>query len=285
MSELKLEFVGKLVKDMYGTHIGKVVGLVTDIDGSIESIGVDCGSVGLKQLPYEQLLVQGDYVIYIPRWRMDAQKLVRQKSLTLKRIKALRDLVSNNDLMKGDAETVYLKYENRLRDLEGEEHEVIEMLKSRLEELSSQATSIKTVLFDAKLQYRSNDMTDKTYQQVNTNVNELLEHISLEKEEINNFLTRISQQTIDNPESEATEPEDGRSGSTDDVLDTSSDDSIGHNKPSDVELENENGRILTADAGKKNVNDQKTALVVGSDDGNEVNWLNEVIANEMKDDQ
>ncbi|SRR6266540_3720969 len=280
MSELKLEFVGKLVKDMYGTHIGKVVGLVTDIDGSIESIGVDCGSVGLKQLPYEQLLVQGDYVIYIPRWRMDAQKLVRQKSLTLKRIKALRDLVSNNDLMKGDAETVYLKYENRLRDLEGEEHEVIEMLKSRLEELSSQATSIKTVLFDAKLQYRSNDMIDKTYQQVNTNVNELLEHISLEKEEINNFLTRISQQTIDNPESE-----EGRSGNTDDIHDTSSDDSIRHDKPNDIELENENGQILTADAGKKNINDQKTALVVDSDDGNEVNWLNEVIANEMKDDQ
>ena len=280
MSELKLEFVGKLVKDMYGTHIGKVVGLVTDIDGSIESIGVDCGSVGLKQLPYEQLLVQGDYVIYIPRWRMDAQKLVRQKSLTLKRIKALRDLVSNNDLMKGDAETVYLKYENRLRDLEGEEHEVIEMLKSRLEELSSQATSIKTVLFDAKLQYRSNDMIEETYQQVNTNVNELLEHISLEKEEINNFLTRISQQTIDNPESE-----EGRSGNTDDIHDTSSDDSIRHDKPNDIELENENGQILTADAGKKNINDQKTALVVDSDDGNEVNWLNEVIANEMKDDQ
>jgi len=182
--------------------------------------------------------------------------------------------------MKGDAETVYLKYENRLRDLEGEEHEVIEMLKSRLEELSSQATSIKTVLFDAKLQYRSNDMIDKTYQQVNTNVNELLEHISLEKEEINNFLTRISQQTIDNPESE-----EGRSGNTDDIHDTSSDDSIRHDKPNDIELENENGQILTADAGKKNINDQKTALVVDSDDGNEVNWLNEVIANEMKDDQ
>jgi Lon protease-like protein len=284
MSELKLEFVGKLVKDMYGTHIGKVVGLVTDIDGSIESIGVDCGSVGLKQLPYEQLLVQGDYVIYIPRWRMDAQKLVRQKSLTLKRIKALRDLVSNNDLMKGDAETVYLKYENRLRDLEGEEHEVIQTLKSRLEELSSQATSIKTVLFDAKLQFRSNDMIEETYQQVNTNVNELLEHINLEKEEINNFLTRISQQTVDNPEIAADEGSVDV-GRTDDVHDASSADSIPNNKSNDIELENGNGQIVSADAGKKNTNDQKPALVVGGDDGNEVNWLNEVIANEMKDDQ
>jgi DNA-binding transcriptional MerR regulator len=274
MSELKLEFVGKQVKDMYGTYIGKVVGLVTDIDGSIESVGVDCGSVGLKQLPYEQLLVQGGYVIYIPRWRMDAQKLVRQKGLTLKRIKALRDLVSNNDLMKNDAESVYLKYENRLTDLEAEEHEVIQMLKSRLEELASQTTSIKTVLFDAKLQFRSNDMTEESYHQVNTNVNDLLEHINLEKEEINNFLTRISQQTIDSPEL-ITESENKSA----DTNDNSDKDSV----PVNNITSDENGQILTVDTSKNDGNEQKTALVVGSEDGNEVNWLNEVIANEMKD--
>ncbi len=35
MSEVKLEFIGKQVKDMYGTYMGKVIGMVTDIDGSI----------------------------------------------------------------------------------------------------------------------------------------------------------------------------------------------------------------------------------------------------------
>ena len=48
MSEFKLEFVGKEVKDMYGTFMGKVVGVITDIDGSIESVGVDCGSIWPK---------------------------------------------------------------------------------------------------------------------------------------------------------------------------------------------------------------------------------------------
>ena len=93
MSELKLEFIGKQVKDMYGTLMGNVVGIITDTDGSIESVSVDCGDSGLKQLSYEQLLVQGDYVIFIPKWRLDAQKLFRQKNLTLKRIKALQQLV------------------------------------------------------------------------------------------------------------------------------------------------------------------------------------------------
>jgi hypothetical protein len=279
MSELKLEFVGKQVKDMYGTHIGKVVGLVTDIDGSIESVGVDCGSVGLKQLPYEQLLVQGDYVIYIPRWRMDAQKLVRQKSLTLKRIKALQDLVADNDQMKSDAEIVYLKYENRLRSLEGEEHGVINTLKSRLEELDSQAASIKTVVFDAKLQYRSNDMTEETYQQVNMNANELLEHINLEKEEISNFLTRISQHTVDDIElTSELEVQDDKYNHT---ADTNSNKYVRQEDNMDLE----NGRLLATSTADKDGPKEESAVAIGSDSDSEVNWLNEVIAKEIKDDQ
>jgi CdvA-like protein len=279
MSELKLEFVGKQVKDMYGTHIGKVVGLVTDIDGSIESVGVDCGSVGLKQLPYEQLLVQGDYVIYIPRWRMDAQKLVRQKSLTLKRIKALQDLVANNDQMKSDAEIVYLKYENRLRALEGEEHGVINTLKSRLEELDSQAASIKTVVFDAKLQYRSNDMTEETYQQVNMNANELLEHINLEKEEISNFLTRISQHTVD--DIELTSELEVQNDKYDHTADNNSNKYVSQEDNMDLE----NGRLLATSTADKDGPKEESAVAIGSDSDSEVNWLNEVIAKEIKDDQ
>jgi CdvA-like protein len=279
MSELKLEFVGKQVKDMYGTHIGKVVGLVTDIDGSIESVGVDCGSVGLKQLPYEQLLVQGDYVIYIPRWRMDAQKLVRQKSLTLKRIKALQDLVADNDQMKSDAEIVYLKYENRLRALEGEEHGVINTLKSRLEELDSQAASIKTVVFDTKLQYRSNDMTEETYQQVNMNANELLEHINLEKEEISNFLTRISQHTVD--DIELTSELEVQNDKYNHTADINSNKYV--RQEDNVDLEN--GRLLATSTANKDGPKEESAVATGSDSDSEVNWLNEVIAKEIKDDQ
>jgi hypothetical protein len=198
MSELKLEFVGKNVKDMYGTSMGKVVGIITDTDGSIESVGVDCGSAGLKQLAYEQLLVQGDYVVYIPRWRLDAQRLLRQKNLTLQRIKGLQDIVAENDLMKDDAELVYLKYEKKLRDLGENEKHVNEKLQARLNELDTESKYIKSVLFDAKLQFRSNEITEEAFQQITSYSNELIEHISVEKSEINNVRTRLAQQTLEN---------------------------------------------------------------------------------------
>src|SRR6185437_15321021 len=162
MSELKLEFVGKKVKDMYGTYIGKGIGIVTDIEGSIESVSVDCGSTGIKNLPYEQLLVQGDYVIFIPRWRLDAQKLLREKSMTLKRIKALQEIVAENDNMKDDAEFAYLKYEKRL-----------EKLQQRISELDMESKRIRSVLFDAKLQFKSGEITEDIYQQISLHTNEL----------------------------------------------------------------------------------------------------------------
>jgi hypothetical protein len=198
MSELKLEFVGKKVKDMYGTYIGKVIGIVTDIEGSIESVSVDCGSTGIKNLPYEQLLVQGDFVIFIPRWRLDAQKLLREKSMTLKRIKALQEIVAENDNMKDDAEFVYLKYEKRLDTLGKNTKEISERLHQRISELDTESKRIKSVLFDAKLQYKSNEIAEDIYQQINLHTNELLDHINLEKTEIKNIMNKLAQQTVEN---------------------------------------------------------------------------------------
>ena len=198
MSELKLEFVGKQVKDMYGTLMGNVVGIITDTDGSIESVSVDCGDSGLKQLSYEQLLVQGDYVIFIPKWRLDAQKLFRQKNLTLKRIKALQLLVEEDDSMKEDAEIVYIKYEKKLHELEEKEKSINEKLKERLDELNGSTKNIKSVLFDAKLQYKSHEISEETYLQVTRYTKELMDHINLEKEEINNIKGRLEEQNLEN---------------------------------------------------------------------------------------
>jgi hypothetical protein len=275
MSELKLEFVGKQVKDMYGTFMGKVVGIITDIDGSIESVGVDCGSAGLKQLPYEQLLVQGDYVIFIPRWRLDAQKLLRQKNLTLQRIRGLQDIVAENDLMKDDAELVYLKYEKRLNDLVENEKTVSEELQARLNELERENRSIKTVLFDAKLQFRSNEITEDAYQQISTHSNELIERISIEKSEINTVKTKLSQQTLENI---ALTPKLPTTTSTPDSKAITGESSRQH-----FELTTQ---FVNADASENRVDrpenseDKIIAKTTKRESESDSSWLNQVIQNE-----
>ena len=145
---------------MYGTSIGKVVGTITDIDGTIQTVGIDCGSQGLQQIPYEQLVVQGDVVIFIPKWRLESQRLLREKSLTLRRLKALIDIVSENDEMRDDAEIIHEKYKSKLISLDETESQIRAKLESRLSELDEQMRGVKMLIFDAKMQYKSYEISE-----------------------------------------------------------------------------------------------------------------------------
>lgn len=197
MNKDEIEIIGKQVKDMYGTQMGKVIGTITDIDGSIQTVGVDCGLEGLKQVPFEQLVVQGDVVIFIPKWRLDAQRFLREKGLTLRRLKALIDIVSENDEMREDAQIIHEKYKSKLLSLEETEKEITKKLVLRLEDLNSQMKTVKTLLFDAKVQYKSNEISDAKYELIRTHTQEIIEHIDHEKAEILNIQRRIADLSLD----------------------------------------------------------------------------------------
>ena len=191
MTHSDVDIIGKNVKDMYGTFMGKVVGTLTDIDGSIQSVGIDCGSQGLQQVPFEQLVVQNDLVIFIPKWRLDSQALLREKQLTLRRLKALIDIVSENNDMREDAEIIHERYKSKLASLNETEHIVKAKLEERMAELDVQAKAAKMLLFDAKVQFKSDETSEETFDTVKLCISELLEHVNHEIAEIQNVQKRI----------------------------------------------------------------------------------------------
>jgi len=200
MTKDEISIIGKLVRDMYGTTIGNVLGTLTHIDGKIQTVGIDCGSEGLKQIPYEQLVLQGDVVIYIPGWRIDAQKILREKRLTLSRLKALMGILSENDAMQSDADVIHDTYKTKLMELDEAESKVRDELSTRLEELDSQENIVKVMLFDAKVQFKSEEITDSTFETIQKHCNNLLERLSHERVEINNVQRRIEELSLESIE-------------------------------------------------------------------------------------
>ena len=192
MSNDDMEIIGKPVKDMYGTSMGKVIGTMTDIDGSIQTVGVDCGSQGLQQIPFEQLVTQGEVVIFIPKWRLESQRLLREKGLTLRRLKALMDIVSENDEMRDDAAIINDKYKSQLITFEEAEKEINSKLETRLGELDEQMKAVKMLVFDAKVQFKSNEISESMFESVKTHTTDLIEHITHENAEISNVQRRIA---------------------------------------------------------------------------------------------
>ena len=203
MSNDEIQIIGKKVKDMYGTLVGKVVGTISDIDGSIQTVGIDCGAEGLKQIAFEQLVVQTDVVIFIPKWRLDSQRLLREKGLTLRRLKALIDLVSENDDMKESAEMLHEKYKSKLATLDESENEIKAQLDARTAELDEQMKSVKMLIFDAKMQFKSNEISESTFESVKTQTTDLIEHITHEQAEISNVQRRLEDLSMEVQTTEA----------------------------------------------------------------------------------
>ena len=203
MSNDEIQIIGKNVKDMYGTHVGKVVGTISDIDGSIQTVGVDCGADGLRQIPFEQLVVQNDVVIFIPKWRLDSQRLLREKGLTLRRLKALIDLVSENDDMKESAEMLHEKYKSKLSTLDETEKEIKAELEDRAAQLNEQMKSVKMLIFDAKMQYKSNEISESMFESVKTQTTDIIEHITHEQSEISNVQRRLEDLSMEVQTTEA----------------------------------------------------------------------------------
>ena len=195
------DIVGREVKDMYGTLVGKILGTLTDIDGSIQTVGVDCGSEGLKQIQYEQLVLQEDIVIYIPKWRLQAQKFLREKGLTLRRINALADIVSENGEMKDDTDVIHNKYKSKLATLDQIESKIRAELLVRFGEIEDQEKVVKEILFDAKVQIKSEEISESTFGTIQMHANNILERFSHEKAEIDKVQNRIDDLSLEHSES------------------------------------------------------------------------------------
>ena len=200
MAKNEPSIVGRQVKDMYGTLVGKVLGTLTDIDGSIQTVGVDCGSEGLKQIQYEQLVLQEDIVIYIPKWRLQAQKFLREKGLTVRRINALEDIVSENGQMKDDAEIIHNKYKSKLATLDQIESKIKSEFLVRLGKIEDQEKMVKEILFDAKVQIKSEEISESTFETIKMNANNILERFSHERAEIEKVQNRIDDLSLEHSE-------------------------------------------------------------------------------------
>ena len=197
MSNCEVEIIGKPVKDMYGAPMGKILGTSTDVDGSIQTVGINCGSEGLKQIAFDQLVVQSEVVIFIPKWRLDSQRLLKQKELVIRRLNALMEIVSDNDSMKADAEIIHEKYNTKLMTLQRTEYEINSELDNRVVEIEEQEKSVKVLLFDAKVQLKSNEISQETFDHVQSETDEMLQHMKHEKDEIAKVKSRLANLSLE----------------------------------------------------------------------------------------
>lgn len=193
MNQNEQGIMGKDIKDMYGSYVGRAVGTITDIDGTVITVGVDCGYRGLMEISFEHLVVQEDTIVYVPQWRLDSQKILREKGLIIHRLRALHLILAENGRMKEDSESVRHGYDEKLSAINESEYTVRETLAARMAEITEQMKAAKSLRFDATIQYKSNEIAESDYKIAKAGTDEILERIEYEMGEIRNMQRRLEE--------------------------------------------------------------------------------------------
>lgn len=91
-----------------------------------------------------------------------------------------------------DAGIIHEKYKSKLTSLDEAERQIKAKLEVRLTEIEDQIKAAKTILFDAKIQYKSNEISETTFEIVKLCIFDMIEHLSHESAEISNVKKRIA---------------------------------------------------------------------------------------------
>ena len=85
-------------------------------------------------------------------------------------------------------------------ELDESELKVKDELDARLEELDNQEKAVKVILFDAKVQHRSDEISDTASESIQMHCNNLLERLSHERVEVTNVQRRIEEMSLESME-------------------------------------------------------------------------------------
>jgi len=107
------------------------------------------------------------------------------------------EIVSDNDKMKSDAELIHGQYKSKLNSLKETESDIISELEERVVEIDTEIKSVKVMLFDAKVQSKSDEISQETFDLVKKETDEILQHMKHEKVEIAKVKSRLSNLSLE----------------------------------------------------------------------------------------
>ncbi|MBM3897351.1 MAG: hypothetical protein FJ358_02350 [Thaumarchaeota archaeon] len=177
-------YMGKRVRDVYGRYVGFVVGINKDPFGDLRSIGVDSGERGLAEFPGQCVSADGDSLVLLPGWKVDADRFKRETLLVNNRLQGVEDLIKESEITQEeyqDFQKVYQGYRAKLDEIK---KVLDEKIKRRFQELDRELRDIKKLTTNVKLQFKSGEIDAESFRASLQYASVMKERVEKEKSDI-----------------------------------------------------------------------------------------------------
>jgi hypothetical protein len=180
-------FLGKSVGDLYGRHMGVVVGFSLKTNGEVESVGLDQGSGSFQEVKSGRLLLHDRALIVVPAWKADVTRITGEMGVLRKRISALQELAKDSDdgpAAMAQCEQLRGQYEARLAKIQESSEKLLQEIKSRIGELDQQDESLAKFVVNVNIQFRSGEIGEASFGLVSDQCGGIKARNAKEREEL-----------------------------------------------------------------------------------------------------
>ncbi|MGQ9542820.1 MAG: CdvA-like protein [Candidatus Bathyarchaeia archaeon] len=190
MDKIK-HFVGRTVHDIYGREIGKLVGVASNIKGEVDTVSLELGHGEFETYPGKQVSIEGERLVLLNDWSVEAGELTRELDLLLRRDRALNELYSSGDIDEATCERLKEQYRKVRDDLLKNADEAVKKLAERSQRLDEQIRLLQSVMANNKMHYTSGEIGEEEYCLANESIQKGLHRFMQEKKDIEDKINSL----------------------------------------------------------------------------------------------
>lgn len=191
LNEFK-KFLGKHVRDSYGRTLGRIVGIIADVNQQVTDVEVEFGNGDFLKCPSKQFSIESGTLVYLYPWELESLEIAKALDLAIKRIQALDELFRMGEIPTETYDEFKKAHEASLKELKERRDSLITKLKSRVDKLNAQIRELQMFRTSLKMQKSTGEISEDVFKDAISIVEDGLTKSFNEKEQLEHTIVKLS---------------------------------------------------------------------------------------------
>jgi CdvA-like coiled-coil domain len=185
--------LGRSVNDVYGRLLGRVIGIERNPFGEMEGVQVEATGGIIITAKARQMALTPKTITVSPEWKLESEDIISELTLLRKRVGALESLKDSREIdgeiyaeLLESQKTGYLDKVKLATAL-------VSTMRSRLNEITGQITSLTRYLINAKLDHKSGELDEDSLKLAQGSIEPSLRPMIAERNDLTASIKTVEQ--------------------------------------------------------------------------------------------
>uniref|UniRef100_A0A7C2ZLF4 CdvA-like coiled-coil domain-containing protein n=1 Tax=Ignisphaera aggregans TaxID=334771 RepID=A0A7C2ZLF4_9CREN len=156
-------YLGQTIQDIYGRKVGVLVGIYSEVDGTVNAVEIMVNDFNYETVPAEKIELKDDIPKIVPEWLVVARKVEKKLDTLRKRIKALDELYKKGDIPNHAYQEFKEKFDKELNKIKNDVKNIKEVMRKRLYELENFVMHIEKAMTNLMITYTSGEVPENGF--------------------------------------------------------------------------------------------------------------------------